>query len=149
MEDSLNFVIIFSGIWGVIGIIFLTIGIGLTINRKKKKEHCTQTTTGKVLSNAREVNREREYDRKPTTTMTYYPVYEYYVEGNRVEKRSSYGSSSPRFYEGQEITICYNPENPNEHYIEGDLIGSVIGIIFTAVGAVSIIVAIGVAIAML
>ena len=48
MDETLMFIIIFSGIWGLIGIIFSLVGILVLRNRKKKEEKCTAKTWGKV-----------------------------------------------------------------------------------------------------
>ena len=39
MNNALMFVIIFSGVWTLIGVIFLIIGIVMLNNRKKKEKN--------------------------------------------------------------------------------------------------------------
>ena len=48
MSDTGFFVIMFSGSLGLIGIIFLIIGIIMNNNRKKIEMNCTSVTSGKV-----------------------------------------------------------------------------------------------------
>ena len=48
LEDTLKFVIMFSGLWGLIGIILLVVGIFIINNRKRKEEDCTVMTNGIV-----------------------------------------------------------------------------------------------------
>ena len=39
MSDTLRFVIIFSGVWTLVGVVFLIIGIVMLNNRKKEKRN--------------------------------------------------------------------------------------------------------------
>lgn len=69
--------------------------------------------------------------------------YEYFVDGKRYEKESSYGQSveiAPAV--GEKITIYYNPKNPDELTDSSwtDWISVAVGFIFAGVGAALIIV---------
>ena len=65
------FIIMFSGVWFLVGIIFFIIGIGMFKNRKRKESNCTLTTYGKV----KDIVNHRSYSNNSTTS-TWHPVFE-------------------------------------------------------------------------
>lgn len=82
------------------------------------------------------------YYNKEGSLLAYFD-YEYYVDGVRYEKESSYGQSAeiaPAV--GETITIYYNPNNPNELTDSSwtDWIMVVVGLIFAGVGLALIVV---------
>ncbi len=119
--DSLIW-IIFSGI----GAVFLIIGIVLCIHIFNYKN--TRNTTGTIteISASRNGDGEREYD-----------VYvQYQADGREYESRLNYYSSG--FYEGKEIEIYYDEENPHKIGVKsGDLLFLMFpgfGIVFFGIG---------------
>lgn len=143
MDNKLMFIIIFSGIWGLIGIIFFMIGIGILRNRKKKEINCTSKTYGKV----KDIVRQRNYDLdNDYSTYSWYPIFEYNIGELKFVKQSSYGSSTTKYVIGQDVEIYYNPDDYNDYYIAGESLPRTLGKIFTIVGVVAIIIAIFVAV---
>lgn len=128
MSDTLMFVITFSGFCGLIGIIFALIGIVMLKNEKKLKRDCTSTTFGKVVDLARHVtsNSDGFY------SSVWHPVFEYSVGELKYVKESMHGSSKSKYAIGQEVEVYYNPEKPDEYYIEGEQ--GVFSTVFTIVG---------------
>ena len=138
MNDTLMFVIIFSGIWGLIGIIFSIIGIVMLKNRKSKEINCTSKVYGKV----KDIVRHQSYDSHGGYSYSWRPVFEYNIGELKFIKESSYGSSQSKYAIGQNVEIYYNPEDYNEYYVVGDTLPKTLGTIFTIVGIIAIIISI-------
>ena len=137
MKDILNFAIV-AGIFGLIGIIFFLIGIIMIINRKKKDKNCTSTTYGKVI----DIVKVRYKSVGNGYSYMWHPVFEYNVGSQKLIKKSAYGGTKCKYAIGQDVQIYFNPQNYNEYYVAGDNIQKTLGIIFTCVGIVFIIIAI-------
>ena len=138
MNNTLMFVIIFSGIWGLIGIIFSIIGIVMLKNRKNKEIKCTSKVYGKV----KDIVRHQSYDSDGGYSYSWHPVFEYNIGELKFIKESSYGSSQSKYAIGQNVEIFYNPEDYNEYYVAGDTLPKTLGTIFTVVGIIAIIISI-------
>lgn len=138
MSDILKFVIAFSGVFILVGAIFLIIGIAMFNNRKKKERNCTLMTHGKVT----DMVRRKSYNRDGEYTLSWYPVVEYNVGELKFTKESPYGSYQPKYTIGQDIEVYYNPEDYDEYYIAGDTLPKTLATIFTVVGIVAISIAI-------
>lgn len=104
-------------ITGLLCIVFLSIGIGIAINYKKKMKQCTQRVSGKVVDNI--ARRQSSIDDHTWDTY-YYPVVEYYVNGQYIKKEISIGTSKPKYEVGTSVTVLVQPDNVNHCYIEGD-----------------------------
>lgn len=137
LEDTLMFVIIFSGMWGLIGIIFLVIGTFMLNNRKRKEEECTMVTNGVV----KDISRRVKYDSDNGSSTTWHPVFEYKVGELTYIKESPYGMSNSKYAIGQNVEIYYNPEDHHEYYIAGETLPKTIGMIFSISGGGAIIIA--------
>ena len=144
MSDTTLFVTIFSGVWGLVGIIFFTIGIVILKRQKNKIVNCTAKTYGKVIDIVRRTSHSND-----GYSYSWHPVFEYEIGGLQYIKESSYGSTQPKFAVGQDIEIYYNPQDHHEFYVAGDTLPRTLGIIFTCVGIVLIIVALLVAVLMM
>lgn len=138
MSNTLMFVIIFSGTWALVGIIFFIIGILILNNRKKKEINCTSKTYGKVT----DIVRHQSYDRNGGYSSSWHPVFEYNIGELKFIKESTYGSSQSKYAIGQNVEIYYNPEDYNEYYIVGDSLPKTLVTIFTSVGIGAIMIAI-------
>lgn len=138
MSDTLMFVIIFSGVWTLVGVVFLIIGIVMINNRKKKEINCTSMTYGKVT----DIVRHENYDSDGGYSSSWHPVFEYNIGELKFIKESPYGSSQSKYAIGQDIEVYYNPEDYNEYYIAGDTLPKTLATIFTMVGIGAIFIAI-------
>ena len=137
MKDTFNLAII-PGIFGLVGIIFFIIGIFLIINRKKKEKNCTSRTYGKVI----DIVKRRYHDVNGGYSYMWHPVFEYNIGNQKFIKESAYGRTECKYAVGQNVEIYVNPENYNEYYVAGETASKTLGIIFTCVGIVLIIIAI-------
>lgn len=122
----------------LIGIIFLTIGIAVSVSYKKKNSY-TGVGTATVI---RVVETTTDYERPGAhgTIPTYYPVLEFYYQGNTYELIPNYSSSNCKYQVGSKVEIRFSPENPKKFIIEGDRILKMLGIIFISVGSFLIVV---------
>lgn len=132
------FIAMFSGISGLIGIIFFIIGIVILKKRKTKEKNCTSKTYGKVV----DILKHKNVDLNGGHTYSWHPVFEYTIENLKYIKESLYGSSSSKFAIGQNVEIHFNPQNYNEFYIAEETLPRTLGTIFTIVGIVLIVIAI-------
>ena len=83
-----------AALLALMGIIFLSISSVLGKKYKRKIEHCTHKTTARVIT----MRRVTSHDSYATPTISWYPVYEYYVGTQKLEKHSNYG---------QDKQICF------------------------------------------
>lgn len=127
-----------TGVMGVVGAVLIIIAIVFELNHKKKIVNCTVQTTGTVIK----IERYSSSDGFSTPTVSWFPVYEYYADGYRIEKRSSFGFAKQIFYEGQKVEILYNPLNYNEYYVPEASTGNV-SLILGTIGSVFILCALG------
>ncbi len=135
MNNTIMVAIMF---FALCGLIFFIIGIVLLKIRKKKEVNCTSTTFGKV----RDIVRHKSYDSNGGYSSSWHPVFEYNIGELKFVKESHYGSSQPKYAIGQDVEVCYNPDNYNEFYIVGETVPKTLGVIFTIVGIIVIIIAI-------
>ena len=116
------------------GMIFIIIGVIFFIVEIVKKKKCKVTTNATVIDIARD--QSRDSDGSYSTTL--HPVFEYEVSGNIYVKKSRYGSSSCKYYIGQQVEILYNEKNPNQYYVKGSLSGIMFGVVCLVAGIISI-----------
>lgn len=116
MNDTVIGVVIFSGVLGLIGIIFCIIGIEILINRKSKKMNCTSKVYGKVIK----IIRKQHYSIRTRTYIdNWYPVFEYSIGELKFIQTSTYGTLLPSYEKiGQEVELYFNPQNFNEYYVK-------------------------------
>lgn len=138
MSDKVLFIYIFSGVWGLIGIIFFLIGFFMLKNRKKKEQVCTSKTIGKVIDICQQ--RSSNFDSYSYSTY-FHPVFEYTVNNLIYRKQSTSGSTQSKFAINQEVDIYYDPANPHNFYTPQDTITKNISKIFTAAGIGCILIA--------
>lgn len=137
MRDILIFIVMIPGLFGLVGIIFFIIGIFLIINRKKKEKNCTLKTYGKII----DIVKVRYNDVGKGYSYMWHPVFEYNIGNQKLIKQSAYGRTECKYAVGQNVEIYFNPENYNEYYVAGENIPITLGIIFTCVGIVVLIMA--------
>lgn len=118
------------GIFTLIGIVFLSVGIGLRVNENKKKENCTQP----VVATVKNMVKDRSYkDIDDIITYYWYPVYEYKVGDAIYTRISNIGNVKKQYEIGQKVNILVNPNNPDEIYNDNEK-QELIGKIFLVVG---------------
>lgn len=146
----------------VAGVIFAVIGVVLMMVTHGKKVRCTSVTTAKVVDLIREVRKNYSSrgagsgvnisvgnmnmaigNNAPYNSTSFYPLFEYNVDGVKYVRKSSTGSSSPKYGIGEEVEIHYNASNPNEFYDGKGNTSMIVGIIFTIFGLLFIAVYLG------
>lgn len=113
------------------GLVFSIIGICMSIYQKNKEKKCTEKAKGKVIELVKNYSRN---DMGNNYTIMWHPVIEYYIGEITVKKQSAYGRSSPKYFEGQEIEVFYNPNDYNQYFIIGDSTGKLLSTIFIILG---------------
>lgn len=117
------------------GIVFVVIGIFVTVRGNNMAKRCTTPAVGTVVR----MDQEEDYDSDGGYRYTYYPVIEYQAEGKIVSKKYSVGSGNPKYSINDKVNILYNPENVEEYLIQGDKTSNIFGIIFIVAGAVVVV----------
>lgn len=125
----------------LIGIVFILAGIALLFVSIRQKKVCTEVVTAKIIDTSTSVNRKREYRNDGSyeinTNVNIFPIYEYYVDGNRYVQK---GTNSKRaVIIGQTVEIHYNPNKPTEFYDGKNILPIIGGVIMAAVGLIIII----------
>ena len=115
----------FTGIWCLVGLIFLIVGLGLRRSDLRKEERLRGYAEGTVT----EVVRRRSGD-----TACFYPIVSFEYEGRVLSLESDAGGGRKKHYEGQRVGVRYDPDDPTCFRLDGDAGPRVIGNIFLAVG---------------
>ena len=103
---------IFIAFWGLFGLFWIMCGIIIFKNMEKKKRVCTSKTSGKVI----------DIEEDTREMIAYSPVFEYTVGDHKYVKEYTYGSNVIPYKIGQEVEIYYNPNKPDQYYVEGDVL---------------------------
>ena len=96
----------------IIGIVFISVSIIIGIvyffvirAMNAKYDRCTESTTAVVIDNV--INDD-----------TYTPVFLYEVDGQTYKMRSSYSTNPPKYKLNEKVTLNYNPDDPEEFYVD-------------------------------
>ncbi len=107
--------ILITAMMGIIGVIFGVAAIVMMVSNRKQKKRCNRETKGTVV----EIQKCQMTGAIGEAPMyTWYPVFQYEVNGKEMKERAGYGSPKNKFYIGQNVTVCYNPERYNEFWIK-------------------------------
>ena len=115
MDNTLILALSIGGTFVLVGFIFLIAGIIINNNVKKIQTRCTEKTIGKVI----DIVEWKSYT-EDGISHSWFPVFEYIVGDRKLKRNSQYAGVSDKYKVGQEINIYYNPENPQDCYIEGE-----------------------------
>lgn len=130
----------------LVGLVIVLIGFLFFKKHKDLKRVCTMQTTGKVIDMRREEKVSTETDSdghtRKTTSINYFPKFQYLVDGKTFEKESTVGTNRPRFTKGQDINVMFNPSNSEQFYVVEDKEAGRFGIYFMIFGAVILIIGI-------
>ena len=140
MFDAALFAIIFSGIWTLVGSVFLAIGLGMRRHWQAREERLRGQADATVL----EVIRHTHQSSGGSGT-SWNPLVEFDYEGRKISLEADEGVSRKKYYEGQRVRILYDPDDPATFCIEGESGTRVIHVIFTVVGMVCLLVALAAA----
>lgn len=112
--------IIVTGGFVFFGILSAVVSFIVTRVRNRKIQTCTVSTTGTIIENKAEMYGVSNVDDDIRTT-SYHPVVQYCANGMMVTCTSVIGSSHANYLKGQTVPIKYNPNDPQNFYIEKDL----------------------------
>lgn len=121
---------IFIAFWSLFGLFWIMRGIIIFKNMEKNKSVCTSKTSGKVID-------IEEYKGK---MIAYNPVFEYTVGDYKYVKEYTYGSNVIPYKIGQEVEIYYNPNKPDQYYVEGDTLYKMVAKIIIFLGIICLLV---------
>lgn len=128
----MNFYYILISLFGLVCLIFLTVGTGMLSTESKKKKNYTQETTARI----KELKKKQVGKPGAPGSVRYYPVFEYRANGQFVRVESKVGSDKPKYGEGEEVRIFYDPDSKKDFYIPGSKSASVIGSVLTVIGVI-------------
>lgn len=104
--------LILSGIFIIIGILFLVLGVKIFINQGNRsgKKGCTKLIKGTIVNyESLRVDEELTVD---------VPIVRYYIEGIEYEKKLEETLGDKRTALGEEVSIYINPFNYEDYYID-------------------------------
>ncbi len=112
--------IIVFGVIFLLGLIFIYIGI-----KQKLKWNGLRTTQGVIVKRETDINltdllnnySKEEIREQQSSIPDEYPSFQYVVEGRAYEKRSML-SIKPGFKPGVNVTVYYDPLQPNKAYLK-------------------------------
>lgn len=133
MSDKILFIILFSGIWCFVGIVFLIVSKIISSVQKRKERVCTSKAIGTVIDTVRSSsNGNGHYG-------AWYPIIQYITaRGENIVKRSLTGANPPKYKRGENVYIHYNPNRAEEFYIDGDGAADILKKVFLIVGILAV-----------
>ncbi len=129
MFNPVLFTVLFTGVWCLVGAIFLAIGIGMRRSFTRREERLRGRAEGRVVEVVR-----REHHSSRGDSITWYPIVEFVADGHKIALESDDGAGRKKHYEGQSVEVLYDPDDPTTFRLEGDSVTSLLGKIFLAVG---------------
>lgn len=131
-----------AAIVGLMGLIFLPIGVGLWIS-SSNFQRTAERTTGTVVNHETKVSYDRDNDRR---SVSYAPVLRFTVDGKEYEFTDSVSSSDKKPI-GSKVEVMYQPDNPADARADSAANRWLLPAIFTGVGAVMVLIGLGLLIA--
>lgn len=132
MIDERRILLLAAAVLLLVGLTFGCVSIAIAVSRKNKRKACTRRTKGVVTNMER---RRISGSMGDAPMLSWFPTFTYEANGHTIEKTSLYGAAKQNFYIDQKVTVFYNPQNPNEYFVqEEDVAG--IQKIFLAVSIV-------------
>ena len=117
----------------IFGFIFFIVGCAMIINSFMKKNKCTENVEGKVIDISKKWTNDET---------TFYPIFEYTVNGNTYVQQLRVGSRPCKYHIGQNVELYFNPEKPEQFYDKNSNISGIVGgMIFAIIGIIIIFVA--------
>lgn len=134
------FTMIFSGTFGLMGLMFLLVGVIVTIAMRKKRSLCTASTCGEVSAMQAQFG-----------TSGLRAVYSFSIDGKPLQYVSNHSGTS-NLLVGQSVTVYYDPTQIGRVYIEEDArqmktftrVFTILGGVFLSVALIVAVVLLGV-----
>ena len=130
-KSSMILLIGIAVVFIIVGILVIFLDYGLQIK-------CTEQTTGTVV----DIVCKEYYDSDTGFTYSYFPVIEYQVGERTITQMSNSGEYPSRYQVGDQVEICYNPNDVEQYIIKGDQSANFIGFACVGLGSIAVIAAI-------
>lgn len=123
-------------------ILFIIVGIVVLMIPKIKAQKCTESVRAEVVENLLVESSHKSGSGHRRTSTMYKPVFSFTYNGKDYLVESKTSSDPPAFQPGEIVELKINPDDPTDFYAPSDKTTSFIGIIFTAMGALFLIIGI-------
>ena len=130
-KSSLILLISIAVVFIIVGVVVVFLGSGLQMK-------CTEQTTGTVV----DIVCKEYYDSDTGFTYSYFPVIEYQAGDRTITQMSNSGEYPSRYKVGEQVEICYNPNDVEQYIIKGDSSANIIGFACVGLGSIAIIAAV-------
>ena len=115
--EKRTLIVLFVLVLGIIGIALLGVGIGLRIRGRKKRSTCTKLITATVVDMQRESVGVGDSSASGEVRLkSWFPVYEYTVDGAKQRVKALIGTAQPERMVGETVELFVNPDRANEFY---------------------------------
>jgi len=115
METTTLIFLFFILVWGILGVTFLCIGIGLHVRGRKKRNICTLPVTATVVDLRRERVGVDDFSTSGEAALkSWFPIYEYTVGGVTQRAKAFIGTAKPEVEVGQAVELFVNPDHIEE-----------------------------------
>ena len=111
--EKRTLILLFTLVLGIIGIAFLGVGIGLCIRGRKKRSTCTKLVTATVVESVGVGDSSASGE---VRLKSWFPVYEYAVDGAKQRVKALIGTAQPERMVGETVELFVNPDRANEFY---------------------------------
>ena len=134
------FTAIFSGTFGLMGLVFLVVGLAISAGQNRKRSLCSSSAVGTVSAMQSQFG---------TTGLR--AVYSFSIDGKPYQYVSNY-SGTNNLLVGQTVEVYYDPQNIGRVYIEEDAqsmrnftrVFTILGIVFLSIALIVAVVLLGV-----
>ena len=134
------FTAIFSGTFGLMGLVFLAVGLAVSAGQNRKRSLCSSSVVGTVSAMQSQFG---------TTGLR--AVYSFSIDGKPYQYVSNY-SGTNNLLVGQTVEVYYDPQNIGRVYIEEDAqsmrnftrVFTILGIVFLSIALIVAVVLLGV-----
>ena len=121
-----------------IAVVFIIAGIVVIFLNSGLQMKCTEQTTGTVV----DIVCKEYHDSDTGFTYSYFPVIEYQAGDRTITQMSNSGEYPSRYKVGDQVEICYNPNDVEQYIIKGDSSANYIGFACVGLGLIAVIAAI-------
>lgn len=103
--------------WGL-AVLFFCLERRSSRHWRTVKEACMEQTVATVI----DIKRKRLGVTVNTSSgdRSWFPVYEFYADGQRIKQQSGYGNGIKLFEKGSQVTLYYDPKNPQQIYVPAE-----------------------------
>ena len=112
----------------IIAVICFAIAVMSIRKNANLNKHCTAEVEGVIADVIVETDTGVDSDGGEITTTSYTPVYEYTVNGETKRMRGQFSDTGKTKHKaGTQVTVLYNPDNPDEYMIKGSTTRQTVG----------------------